>query len=232
MNEGRIPWKRVIAEAVAIVVSILFAFGIQAWWETRGERERERIALEALAEDFAAADSILQVRALAIDSAADAAREIIDLVGPTADLSGSDRIAILLPRVIRRPTFEPPMGTLQALLGSGELRLIRNPELKAELASFPSALQSMATTQDYGTQVVFSMLLPYVNARVPMLEFGLLATGESDFPVDRAALVRSLEFENLVQNRWMGIGFEQREAEAVGGRISIIRQLLREQSSR
>jgi hypothetical protein len=33
-----IPWPRILAEGGAIVVSILFAFGIQAWWEGRQER--------------------------------------------------------------------------------------------------------------------------------------------------------------------------------------------------
>jgi len=34
-------WARVLAEGSAIVVSILLAFGIQAWWEERQERTEE-----------------------------------------------------------------------------------------------------------------------------------------------------------------------------------------------
>ena len=33
-----IPWLRVFAEGAVIVVSILLAFGIDAWWEGRQER--------------------------------------------------------------------------------------------------------------------------------------------------------------------------------------------------
>jgi len=36
-----IPWPRILAERVAIVVSILLAFGIQAWWE--GVQDREEV---------------------------------------------------------------------------------------------------------------------------------------------------------------------------------------------
>ena len=229
MSESSVPWRRVIAEGTAIVVSILLAFGIQAWWEQRGEHDRERIALEALATDFAAADSILRLRELAIDSAAVAAQEILAMVGPAADPADPDSLARLVPRLLRRPTFEPPMGALQALLGSGELRLIRNQALRAELASFPSAIETLATTQDFGTQVVFGMLLPYLNSRVPMLEYGLMATGDSDFPVDRSALLRSLEFENLVQNRLMGIRFSQASVARVSDRIDVIRRMLDEE---
>jgi len=219
-------WAGLAREVVLIVSSILLAFAINAWWEGRGERAREREALEALAEDFAAADSILAMRVLAIDSGAVAAQAIIDLVGPHADVRQADSLAELIPRIIRRPTFEPPMGTLQALLGSGELRLIRNPRLKAVLASFPSELEGMRQTQGFGSEVVFTMLLPYLNARIPMLQYGLMARGDSDFRGDPAGLLRSLEFENLAQNRLMGLRFSLRAAAVVGERITAIRGLL------
>jgi hypothetical protein len=223
---------RVFAEGTVIVLSILLAFGIDAWWERWGENQREREALEALADDFAAADSVLALRVLAMDSAATAAQRIVDLVGPDATAEDAASLTELIPRIIRRPTFEPPMGTLDALLGSGELRLIQNAELKAALASFPSEIEGMAKTQDFGSEVVFSMLLPFLNSQVPMLEFGLLARGESDFTANPTALVRSLEFENLAQNRLMGITFALEAAAGVGGEIAAIRELLDEELGR
>lgn len=228
----KVPWPRIMVEGLLIVGSILLAFGIDAWWDRRAERAKEREALEALSEDFAAADSILGIRVLAIDSAAVAAQAIIGLVGPASDESQSDSLAMLIPRIIRRPTFQPPMGTLEALLGSGELRLITDAELKAALASFPSELAGMRETQGFGSDVVFGMLLPYLNQRVPMLDFGLMARGESDFSGDVGGLLRSLEFENLAQNRLMGIRFSLLAAEEIGERIAVIRQMLGDQLRR
>ena len=221
-----------LTEGLVIVTSILLAFAIDAWWDRRGERGRELEALAALSEDFAAADSLLAVRVSAIDSAAVAARAIIDLVGPDADLDGLDSLAVLIPRIIRRPIYEPPMGTLEALLGSGELRLISDIELRAELASFPSIVADMRETQDFGTNVVFGMLLPYLNARVPMLEYGLMARGDSDFDGDSSVLMRSLEFENLAQNRLMGTRFSLLAADEMAQRIGSIRELLRTELDR
>ena len=37
-----IPWKRLTVEAAAIVVSILLAFGIDAWWDARNDVVEER----------------------------------------------------------------------------------------------------------------------------------------------------------------------------------------------
>ncbi len=47
-----IPWPRIVAEGAAIVISILLAFGIQAWWDAVVEQDREREILTALSDDF------------------------------------------------------------------------------------------------------------------------------------------------------------------------------------
>ena len=47
-----IPWPRVFAESAAIVISILLAFGIQAWWEERVERNDESEQLQRLRTEF------------------------------------------------------------------------------------------------------------------------------------------------------------------------------------
>jgi hypothetical protein len=40
---SRVPWRRFLVEGAVIVVSILFAFGIDAWW---AERQERRVLLE------------------------------------------------------------------------------------------------------------------------------------------------------------------------------------------
>ena len=43
-----IPWPRILAEGAAIVVSILLAFSIQAWWEERQDHVEEAAILASL----------------------------------------------------------------------------------------------------------------------------------------------------------------------------------------
>ena len=62
MAEPRpIPWETVAVEAVAIVLSILLAFAIDAWWTEKQESEVEHAALRALHGDFAASREQLEV---------------------------------------------------------------------------------------------------------------------------------------------------------------------------
>ena len=51
---------RVFAEGVVIVASILLAFGIDAWWEGRREREQEEGVLTTIYQ-HATPDKILEV---------------------------------------------------------------------------------------------------------------------------------------------------------------------------
>lgn len=48
LRNREIAWDRIAAEGVAIVISILLAFSIQAWWEDRNERIDELEVLTAL----------------------------------------------------------------------------------------------------------------------------------------------------------------------------------------
>ena len=51
-NVREIPWLRIGAESVAIVASILVAFGIDAWWEGRQSQRAEVRQLVRVAEEL------------------------------------------------------------------------------------------------------------------------------------------------------------------------------------
>ena len=55
-----IPWKRLFAEGFVIIVSILLAFLIDAWWNDRLEHQREREQLSAMRIEFAESLEIKQ----------------------------------------------------------------------------------------------------------------------------------------------------------------------------
>ncbi len=51
-NTNNIQWKRISAEGAAIVVSILLAFTIEAWWEKYQDRSEEQGILLGLKSEF------------------------------------------------------------------------------------------------------------------------------------------------------------------------------------
>ncbi|MFT5452858.1 MAG: hypothetical protein ACI9N9_002356, partial [Enterobacterales bacterium] len=53
MTQNQIKaWPRILAEGAAIIVSILLAFSIDAWWEGREEDKRGQLYLLGLREDI------------------------------------------------------------------------------------------------------------------------------------------------------------------------------------
>ncbi len=209
-----------------IVASILLAFGIQAWWDASREREEERQALEALAREFRAASALLDRQLLLTDSIVAATETILEWTGPSADSRYADSLAVLLPTVTRLPGFEPPSGTLDALLGSGDLRLIESDSLRAALASFPSRLAGMQRTERFGSDVQFGDFFPYLNERIPMRLFGRGGDGRSRFAADVSALLRSLEFENQLQFKLTNMFFLRGTMERMQGLLSNISSML------
>ncbi len=224
--KAQIPWLRVFVEGVVIVGSILLAFGIQAAWDGRQEREDERQALEALARDFESAAEVIDRELLSMDSVAIAANIILGWTGPSADSRHADSLALLMPSITRVASFQPPLGTLQALLGSGDLRLIRNDSLRAALASFPSRLALLNTTAGFGADVLFAEFLPYLNQSIPMRRFGRAGDGATQFDSDVEGLLRSLEFENLIQLKLTSLAFLELGTRSVQGLITSIRAIL------
>lgn len=224
---------RLAAELVAIVGSILLAFAIDAWWEGLGRRSEERRAILSLTADFEAAAEILLRDNLAVhDSAVAAAGALLELTGPGASRASESSVTALLPALLRLPNFRPPLGTLDALIGSGDLRLISNDSLRASLASFPTAVSDYNRTQGYSGEVVFGSLYPYLTARVPLRQLGLYRSEGSGFGWSAQDLLSDLQFENLVQVRLTNSQFAAAEGRRMEGRIEVVLALLRSEVDR
>jgi hypothetical protein len=133
-------------ESAAVVLSILLAFAIDAAWDQRQDRVRERTLLRGILADYRASRTNLAER---LDLAERMARNtalLRDLVsrwhGP-APLSVPDSLIL---GVLGGPTYEPATNTLDAALGSGEIELIRNDEIRTELATWRRTL--LDTSED------------------------------------------------------------------------------------
>lgn len=130
-----------------IVFSILLAFAIDAAWDERQERRSQAVIREALIADFETIRELLPDHLLDHERTAAATTGFIDLV---RDLDEGVRVMVPDSMIffgIRNSSFDAPTGALDALLSSGELRLIEDPELRRMLAAWPFRLKD-ATEDD------------------------------------------------------------------------------------
>ena len=85
-------WRRLTAEAAAIVLSILLAFAIDAWWQFRGDREAEQVVLANLLVEFKRNRVELDRTLRSLTENQDAAQRLLTFTG--RDLTGEDSAAI------------------------------------------------------------------------------------------------------------------------------------------
>lgn len=128
-----IPWLRVFVEGVVIVGSILLAFGIDAWWEERQEREEEQEILRGLESDFSANLRRLGQIAGLNGEYEDRLLRFAEMGTEGWSLLPPDSLRLYAQALVATRTFDPRDGTLDGALSSGKLELIVDTELRNRL---------------------------------------------------------------------------------------------------
>lgn len=128
-----------LIEGLIIVLSILLAFSIDALWQDHRQSQESEAVLESLRSDFERTGVELE-RVLANHGRGQsAAAELIRLIDQGVTASDALTVDSLTSEMsFAGATFDPPMGTVQALLASGEISLLDDPELRAELTAWPA----------------------------------------------------------------------------------------------
>lgn len=138
----QVPWRSVLLEGVVIVASILLAFAIDAWWDNRIDQQREREHLESMRTEFQASLSGLDEVLTSVQGHAKNIETFIELLKTSGDkpvvVPGS-----LLGSAITWRTSDVSTSTLSALMASGDLNLLRNVELRENLAGLPAFLSDV-----------------------------------------------------------------------------------------
>jgi hypothetical protein len=202
----RIPWSRLIAEGAVIVVSILLAFAIDAWWDERADDAQETALLNGLAEDFhAASDDLQRARALHEAKSVAAAQLLSWAESESLGVVQTDQVEIAISTLFAHPTFDPPMGTLRTILGSGRLDLLRNPELVRELTRWSAVFEDLREDEENANRHLYQSLFPFLSPRLNLKDLDKTSSmqwpGEKA-PTDSDSLLSSLEFQSIVFMAW------------------------------
>ena len=137
---------RLVLESAVIIASILAAFALDTGWENARERREERETLEALRAEFSSArENVLFYRSIqeriltsvtsvvdSLDSALSRGEAFVEL--PDTALSWA-----YIP-----PTTTVSLGTLDGLIGSGRLGIVRDRRLRSALGSWGMELAELA----------------------------------------------------------------------------------------
>jgi hypothetical protein len=174
----QVPWIRVVAEGTAIVVSILLAFGVQAWWEGRQERADELASLRLIDRDITAAIAQLrEYNTLVEGSLAAAVSAYRALSGPPDQLE-RESVSQNIVRAAMRRTVALPSAAYTDLVSTGNLRLLSDPRLRDEIVRFyASAERAQTIIERNNTALIDGMFWTEIFGRGIVLNRPGLSTG-------------------------------------------------------
>lgn len=155
----QIEWRRLLTEGIVIVVSILLAFSIDAWWDSVQDRAEEREILSLLRAEFEANQKILARTAGVHRLNLGAMREIIS--ASETDISARDEsLDSLFRQAGGTPHYNPATGALAATISSGRIDLVRNIELRNRLAGWNSVVSDLILDEQTRRDFVIHEIRP------------------------------------------------------------------------
>lgn len=132
-------WMRWLGEGALIVISILLAFAIDAWWDGRQEANQRNELLQALHDDFSATSELLADAIRSAEAIRERSATYLQVVEEGEDIP-VDSLRRLYRSISQGTPFEARVGSYQAALTTGGIELARNPSLMNALNEFDQAL--------------------------------------------------------------------------------------------
>ena len=227
-----LQWKRIVAEGVAIVASILLAFWIDAWWDDRQIRVEEREILVGLDAEFIDLKdrldqwAIFNREGMALiedflsDSVAEMDQKSVELLFMYAWLANVLDMG----------------GALDALLASGRLERISDRTIRVRLAKWPDWLEDIHTNDLSIRQFAWSSFIPFLSKRgfprTMCPEGELICSEPGPIPVEYILLAGDTEFRALLIQRrtmmWFSAQDHEHASKEAGEILALIRARLQE----
>ena len=163
-DSQKIRWKTLAIEAPAIVISILLAFAIDAWWE---ERQTE----QAIIEDLAIVEHELAENIRLVQLAIDTMRNIVTAKDRmVAEIrSNADSAVVEVPAadvywaIFINPTLDPSLGGTDAWIAAGQLGVLESLELRRRLAGVRGKFEDVFEEQRDARDISILQIYPAIQ---------------------------------------------------------------------
>lgn len=162
MDKG-VPWLRVAVEGAVIVVSILLAFGIDAWWQSAELKREVAQELQSVGRELRRNQDLLEFQIDIIGRVVrgdDAMLALMEAGGRAPSVSVPDTLAFLVNTSL---TFDPSLGALDALVASGRLAAIPDPETRLRLSGLKAFVEDAVDLQLLTRGLYYDQILPIIS---------------------------------------------------------------------
>ena len=182
-------WGFLLTEGFLIVVSILFAFALDSWWDERRDRKDELAILHALHDEFTANRQVITHYRGLNQNGIESLNALLQAIGAGRWVSDSRTPDEALAYLILAPTPDVGAGVLNALISSGRIELLQNNELRIRLANWQGVFAELLDDLLPSKGFAYDTVIPYV------IDQGLPVIGafeSMDIPFNKQVPRRSL----------------------------------------
>lgn len=168
-------------ESLAIVVSILIAFAIDAWWEDQQEARARSALFLALKSDAVAMRAEVERVRRGMARGLEATQTFLALAdGPNTGAADAEAIDELGTALFIAPSFDAPLGAVQALLAGGDLSYVDNHALVSRITALLAHIANLDREQRKlsdgvirieGAVADLGIDVSHLLARIPNAEF-------------------------------------------------------------
>ena len=208
-------WSTVVLDLLVVVVGLFLGLQIDTWWEGQKEARIESTYLQEIREDFELNKSSLHEQ---ISGAEHIIRSMIVLHEQSTLVEPSLSVVELNEKfssINNMPSFVIVTRAYDNLTGSGDLKLLRNRQLKNLLAAYYAAADLTAVVQSTHEMELVQTFQPYIidnldYAAVKPSDEWLFYDLVDDFPLTGSSeearildVLDTRQFRNVVVQKWV-----------------------------
>lgn len=219
MSQARqsVNWKRRAIEGLVIVVSILLAFAIDAWWSERQDRHAEIRQLARVSAELNTNAESIERKLETLRVAVAATSEFLSWMGPEPTIVGPKIFLNAWTELYSIGTLTLLTGASEDYLAEGRLDTARNADVRNAIVDWYS--QGDDLERQYNLlREAHANVGEYLTASMPMLHLHsaneLMANHpRSKFPLDQAAVLSDPRTESLLAFYLIRLEFVTSQAE-------------------
>lgn len=186
-SELRAQWKRLVIEGPIIIISILLAFAIDAWWEDRQQRSSAIEQLQRVATELEANAQYVNTKIKTLEGAVAGSAAIMNWMGPEPDEAPRPLFDEYWTDTLSIGFFELQRSATSDILARGQLVNEGMDELRTSLLDWSARANGLEQQYDM-LRVEHSKMMDEVRATVPMWSLTDTHPLLADFPRSRFPL--------------------------------------------